>query len=85
MSEQEEIASYLSQNVRSKKRFIKALIRYSTLKETQFLYLQLVKSDTLNPFMNIIRKLSGDALNEALPPSMLFYLRKTKGEAEYKT
>lgn len=41
----------------------------------QFVYIQLVRSDNINPFINMVSKFSRKSLDSHLPPSMQFYMQ----------
>ena len=51
-----------------------ALTKFIKLKDTQLLYIKLVRDGNMNPFMNIIKDLNVVNLRQHIPPSMHFYL-----------
>ena len=60
---------------------MKALLKFCQLKEKQFLYLQLIRVDNINPFLNLIRKCSNKNFKQRLPASMKFYVN-VKGKVQ---
>lgn len=55
-------------------RVIHALVKFCDMKDKQFLYLQLIRIDNINPFLNLIQSFSSKQLIDRLPPSMYFYI-----------
>ena len=57
-----------------RKRLINAFFRYCKLKESQFLYIQLLHKDNMNPFLNLVQKCS----SKKFSGSMHFYIGNCK-------